>query len=200
MNMRSILLIILLCLPLAVAVNGQAGKQPAKPAATPNAYVRPDQKTRFRWYFKSMVGPEALGADAAVAAFSTWRNTPPEWGKTWNGFGKRFASNVGRSVISNTTRFALEEAFKLDSHYYRSTKKDVGSRIKNALIAPFTARNASGKLVLGFPRIAGTYTAHIVSVETWYPKRYGWRDGLRSGSISLGADMLFSLFKEFIHR
>ena len=200
MKLRSIPLLILLCFSFVVAVNAQSGKPSPTPTATPNAYVRPSQTKRLQRYAKSMFGLEADAQYAINAGISTWRNTPTEWGKTWNGFGKRFASNVGRSVISNTTRFALEEAFKLDSHYYRSTKKDVGSRIRNALIAPFTARNASGKLVLGFPRIAGTYTAHIVSVETWYPKRYGWRDGLRSGSISLGADMLFSLFKEFIHR
>ena len=147
-----------------------------------------------------MFSVESLAKYVGVAGFATWRNTPREWGVHWNGFGKRFASNVGKSVIGNTTRYALEEAFKLDSHYYRSTKKNAASRIKNALISPLAARTTAGKLAFGFPSIIGTYTAQIAAVEIWYPKRYGWQAGLRSGTISIGTEMLFNLFREFIHR
>lgn len=162
------------------------------------SYVRPDSKTRFNRYIKSMVGPAALAKSIAGAGYSTWTNSPEEWGNHWEGFGKRVASNMGKSVINNTTRYSLEEAFKLDSHYYRSQNKSVGARLKNALLSPVTARNKNGKRVFGFPRVVGTYTGSIVAAEAWYPERYNYKDGLRSGTISLGMGALYNVFREFV--
>ena len=163
-----------------------------------NDYVRPDSKTRFKRYVKSMVGPMALGEDVFRAGWSTWRNSPEEWGDHWDGFGRRVASSFGKSVISNTVEYSLDEPFKLDSHYYRSKDKRVKARVGNALISTVTARDKDGSRVFGFPHLAGVYTAHIVAIEGWYPNRYTWKDGLKSGSYSLGLEAAFNLVKEFI--
>lgn len=168
------------------------------PTSQQQIYVRPDSKTRFKRYVNGVVGPYALARQVAGAGISTWRNSPEEWGGQWEGFGKRVASNFGKNLIKQTTIYGLDEAMKLDSRYYRSEKKDVGSRIKNALISPVTARNSRGKRVLGVPRLVGTYTASITAAEAWYPDRYDWKDGLRSGTISLGMNAAFNLFKEFV--
>jgi len=145
-----------------------------------------------------MFGPVALGKRVLSAGWSTWRNSPEEWGPHWEGFGKRFASGTGKTIIKSTAQYGLEEAFKLDSHYYRSKNTSVGARVKNALISPVTARDENGRRVFGFPRIIGTYTGSIVAAETWYPDRYDWKNGVRSGTISLGMNAAFNLVKEFI--
>jgi hypothetical protein len=163
-----------------------------------NGYVRPDSKTRFRRYVKSMFGPMALGKTVLSAGWATWRNSPEEWGDTWEGFGKRVASSTGKSVIKHTTMYGLDEALKYDSRFYRSEKKDFGSRLGNALISPVTARDKNGKKVLGVPRIVGTYTASIIAAETWYPSRYDYKDGLKNGTVSLGMNAAFNVIKEFI--
>ena len=145
-----------------------------------------------------MFGPVALGKRVLSAGWSTWRNSPEEWGSHWEGFGKRFASGTGKTIIKSTAQYGLEEAFKLDSHYYPSKNTSVGARVKNALISPVTARDVNGRRVFGFPRIIGTYTGSIVAAETWYPDRYDWKNGVRSGTISLGMNAAFNLVKEFI--
>src|SRR5687767_7277779 len=68
--------------------------EPAKlvPVQQPNWYVRPDASTRRKRYIKSMVGPVALARRVASAGYSTWRNSPEEWGTKWEGFGRRVAS------------------------------------------------------------------------------------------------------------
>lgn len=180
-------------LSVSAAVSAQ------QPSPSPTVYVRPDKNERAVHYFKSMFGPQALAKRIAGAGISTWRNSPREWGGQWEGFGKRFASRTGTSVISNTTRFGLEEAFKLDSRYFRS-RGGVGAKIKNAVTGPFVARNEHGKKVFGFPRLVGTYTGNIIAAETWYPARYSWKDGARGGTISIGTSVLFNLFKEFVHK
>ena len=170
------------------------------PDADPNAstYTRPDAKTRFKLYVNGTVGPFALARQVAGAGISTWRNSPEEWRGQWEGFGKRVASNFGKNFIKQTTIYGLDSALKLDSHYYRSRKKDAGSKIKNALLSPVTARNSSGKRVIGVPRLVGTYTASIVAAETWYPGRYDWKDGAKSATFSLGISAAYNLFKEFV--
>ena len=188
------------------AAGSVATSPPADPAAsditaasqTQNWYVRPDSKTRFKRYVNGMFGPVALGKTVASAGWGTWRNSPEEWGDQWEGFGRRVASGLGKSVIKNTTIYGLGEALKYDSRFYRSQKKDFGSRLGNALISPVTARDKNGRRVIGIPRIVGTYTSSIVAAETWYPDRYSYKNGLRSGTISLGFTAAFNVFKEFV--
>jgi hypothetical protein len=163
-------------------------------------YVRPDSKKRFRCYVKSIVGPMAFARTTVSAGFSTWRNSPHEWGEKWEGFGRRFASGLGKSAIKNTTQFGLDESFKLDSAFYRSKKPKFGGRLADALASPFVARDTKGKKVFGFPRVVGTYTANIFAAETWYPSRYTYKDGLKSGTISLGFTAAFNVFKEFFRK
>jgi hypothetical protein len=161
------------------------------------AYTRPTATKRFNRYVKSIFGPVALGKNVLSAGYSTWRNSPEEWGDNWEGFGRRFASGLGKNAIKQTISYSLDEAFKLDSGSYRSNKKSVGGRLGDALMSPFTARKTDGKKVFGFPKVVGTYTASIIAAETWFPKRYTYKDGLKNGTISLGMNAAFSVFKEF---
>ena len=171
-----------------------------KPVATPASavYTRPDASARRKRFINSTIGPVAIGRMVFNAGMGTWTNSPEEWGQQWEGFGRRFASNVGKNVIRQTTSFALDEALKYDSYFYRSKNKSVSARLKNALISPVTARDRNGKRVLGIPRITAAYTSSIVAAEAWYPNRYNWTDGLISGTSSLGFNAAFNLFREFI--
>jgi hypothetical protein len=163
-------------------------------------YVRPDANQRFKRYVNRMFGPVSLGTKVLSAGYSTATNSPEEWGGTWKGFGKRFASSVGKSIIKESTMYTMDEAFKLDSAFYRSQKRDFKSKVSNAVLSTFTARKPDGKRVVGFPRLVGTYTASIVAAETWYPDRYSYKDGLKSGTISLGINVAVNLFKEFLKK
>ena len=183
-------------MPAATAPAAASPSASAPPAAS--VYTPPDEKTRRKRFVKNLVGPVSLAKQATFAGIGTWRNSPEEWGKSWEGYGRRLASGFGKNAIKQTTIYGLDSALKVDSYYYRSTKKDVGSRIANALISPVTARASNGKRTIGIPRIAGTYASSIIAAEAWYPARYNWKDGLRSGTISLGFNAAFNLVKEFV--
>jgi hypothetical protein len=166
----------------------------AKPQPTP--YQFPDAHTRRSRYLNSIIGPSAIIEDVGLAGIMTWGKSPPEWGTHWEGFGRRVASNFGWGVIKNSTIFGLDEALGLDSYYYRSTKKDIASRVGNALISSFTARTKSGRQTIGVPRLLGTYLAPVIVTEAWYPQRYSWKDGLRAGSYDLAFNIGYRLAKE----
>ncbi len=169
-------------------------------AQTTGTYQRPDPSERRNNYLKSVFGPTALARVAATATWGTIRNSPEEWGKKPEGFGRRLASDFGKNLIKQSTIAGLDEAFKVDSRFYRSKKRDLKSKVGNALLSTVTARTPSGKRVIGVPRIAGTYLSSIAAAEVWYPKRFTYKDGLRSGTISLGFTAAFNLFKELIKK
>ena len=164
-------------------------------------YVRPSARARFNQYLNNSIGPFALLGVGFTAGIDQLDKAPPEWKQGAKGYARRFASNFGESVIQETVSYGLEEAFKLDGKFYRSEKRDFASRLKNALLSGVTARTPSGRKVFNPSRIAGAYTGSILAAETWYPKRYSYRDGLRRGTQNVAAIIGFGLLNEFLfHR
>jgi hypothetical protein len=179
----------------SVFASGQDGTRASSPDP---AYTPPDAATRRKRFISGLVGPYTLGRQLVGAGIATARNSPEEWGPGWDGFGRRMASNFGKNAIKQATVFGLDTGMGYDSHFYRSKDRGTGARIKNALISPVTARNKNGKRVVGIPRLVGTYGSSVIAYETWYPDRYDWKDGVKSGTISLGFNAAFNLFKEFV--
>lgn len=52
--------------------------------------------------------------------------------------------------------------------------------------------------MISVPRFAGAYTGAIVAREAWYPERYSYKDGLRSGTRSLLSGFAINLAREFV--
>lgn len=161
-------------------------------------YVRPSAKTRQTRFVKSIFDPVAIGRYAAVSGILTARNAPSEWGGKWPGFGRRVASNFGKSVINNTVRYGLDEALGVDSHYYVSGDRSFAAKTRNAVFSSVSSRNRQGKRVIGIPKIAGHLAANVIASETWYPKRYNYVHGLKGSAISIAVDAGINLFREFV--
>ncbi len=160
-------------------------------------YVRPTAEERFKRYLNKTVGTGLIGVGIG-ATIQQISDNPPEWEKNGKGFARRLGSNFGENAIQETVAYGIEETFKLDSKFYKSKKRDLGSRIKNGLLSGITARTPSGKRVFNPAPIIGTYTANLVSTQVWYPKRYSYKDGLRQGTQSLGFTIGFGLLNEFL--
>lgn len=196
------------CLILVVSAlfcfSTQAQQQPAaeppdKDKSDPyDTFVFPTHKERFDRYVKDTVGPFRLARTMVSAGLDQWRDTPEEWGQGMKGYGKRFASSLGRNAIQQTVTYGLDEALDQDSSFHRSNREGVFPRVKHAFLETITSRTKSGKRVLSAPRLAGVYTGAIVSTETWYPDRYSYKDGLRIGTGTLLTSFGINLVREFI--
>lgn len=186
--MKKTIIITILILVGTIGVAAQAS----------GTYSRPNAETRFKRYLLSAGGPYAIGAAAAGSAFGTMVDYPKEWGRSADGFGRRFASNFGKNAAASSIVYVIDEAAKLDSHFYKSKKRDFGSRVANAVLSTFTARTASGKRTIGISRIAGSYGGDMLAKELWYPSRYRWRDGFTGGTISIGINVMTNLIREFV--
>ena len=168
-----------------------------QPSPTP-AYVFPDNKERFKRYVKSSVGPFAVLRIAASAGLQQANDSPEEWEQGMKGYGKRFASGLGRNAIQQTVTYGLDEALDLDTGFEKSKRSGFFPRLKDALLSNITSRTKSGNRVLSAPRFVGVYTGAVVATETWYPERYSYKDGLRQGTGTLLTGFGINLIREFV--
>jgi len=166
-------------------------------SVTPD-YVFPTHRQRFNRYVKSTVGPFRLAWTAASAGIAQWEDHPEEWGQGMKGYGKRYASSFGQNAIQQTVTYGLDEAFGLDTGFQKSKRDGFGARAKDALLQNVTSRTKNGRRVISVPRFAGIYSGAIISHATWYPERYSYKDGLRSGSMNLLAGFGINLIREFV--
>ena len=181
--------------------NEKTLKTPVKSKVAANRqqiYVRPTKEERRKRYLSDAFGVPALIGSTFGAAINQISNDPPEWKKTAGGFGRRFASSYGTNAIRNTVSYGLSEAFKLDNRFEKSGEKKIGKRLKHVFLGSYTTRTQTGKRIPDFPFITGTYTASIIANEVWFPNRFGYKDGLRDGTISLGVRFGVNLLREFI--
>ena len=180
----------------------QAQTQPSNPPSNSqsNTYQFPDTKTRFKRYLKDTVGIGALGGAIIGSTFQQINNQPPEWQKTKKGFARRFGSNFGQNAIEQTTLYGLSEAFRQDSEYQKCNCKGVLRRVGHALKFGFVARNRQGNDVFSPAKVISPFVANVAAVKLWYPERYSYKDGMRSGAYSLGFSVGFNLIKEFIFK
>ena len=164
------------------------------------AYSSPTEKAKFRNYVFDAVGPYPIFAAGFAAGVNQWSNTPPEWHQGAEGYGKRFGSDFGIALTSTTTRYALSEAFKEDTLYYRCECRGVFPRLRHATLTTLTARRGKdGHRVFSVPALIAPYAGSITAVYGWYPDRYGAKDAFRMGNYSLLAYVGGNIAMEFLY-
>ena len=131
------------------------------------------------------------------AALAQAKDTPPEWGRGLEGFGRRYASLVGQSIIQEGVTYGLSEALTVDSRFHKSKKHGFFPRAGDALGQSVTSRRANGGRVLSAPLLAG-YAVGGLGMMTWYPQRYTYKDGLGYGVLALTSRAGVNLIREFI--
>ena len=161
-------------------------------------YTRPSEKAKLHNYFFDTVGPYPIIGAAFVAGINQANNAPPEWGQGAEGYAKRFGSDFGIAGVSTTARYALSEAFKEDTLYYRCECKGFFPRLSHAMISTFTARRGEdGHRVFSIPDLLAPYAGSMTAVYAWFPDRYNYKDGFRIGNYSLLGYLGGNIAQEF---
>ncbi|HEY1767335.1 MAG TPA: hypothetical protein VGG26_06750 [Terracidiphilus sp.] len=169
------------------------------PNGVTTAYVQPTRQQKLHNYLFETYGPYPVMWTTMVAGWHQARRSPPDWREGWAGFGQRYASDFGNSVVNITTRYALARVFDEDTLYYRCTCKGVGPRLKHAVIASlFVHQGADGHRAFALPVIAAPYAANMVADYGWFPSRYGAKDAFRSGNYGLLSYFIGNISLEFL--
>ncbi len=143
------------------------------------------------------IGPRSLTASLFVAGINQWKDSPGEWGHGWDGYGKRYGSSVGRSVVREAVAAGGDGAFKTDPRTYKSASKKMMPRLRDALMQVVVTRTDSGKRVPAFANVGSAFAAG--QIETlWLPRGDAhFSDGLTYAGVMLLGDAGRNVFKEF---
>jgi hypothetical protein len=149
-------------------------------------YTPPTQAIMLHNYVFDAFGPYPIAASALTAGANQFSNEPPEWHQGVEGYSKRLGSDFGIVAVGTTTRYALAEAFKVDTLYYRCECSGVFPRVEHAAVSTLTGRRGSdGHRVFSFPSLVAPYAGTMTAVYGWYPNRFGAKDAFRMGNYSL---------------
>jgi hypothetical protein len=164
------------------------------------SYRRPTEKTKLRNYFFDTFGPYPVVGAALLGGINQADKTPPEWGQGAGAYGERVGSDFGIALVTTTTRYALAEAFREDTLYYRCECKGLVRRLGHAMISTVTARvGDDGHRRLSFPALVAPYAGSMTAVYGWYPRRYDAEDGFRMGNYTLLTFAGINIAREFIY-
>jgi len=153
-------------------------------------YERPTQRTMARNYVFDAFGPYPFPGAVVAAGINQLGNAPPEWHQGVEGYSKRFGSDFGIVAVGTSTRYALAEALKEDTLYYRCECQGLFPRLRHAVLSTLTARRGDdGHRVFSVPALVSPYAGSMSAVYGWYPNRFGAKDAFRIGNYSLLAYM-----------
>ena len=186
----------------SLAALGDSSGTVATRTATPIdfTYTVPTQRTRLSNYAFDTFGPYPFAGAAIAAGIDQFYNSPPEWNHGVGGYAKRFGSDFGIAAAGTTTRYALSEAFKEDSLYYRCECRGILPRLRHAMVSTLTARRGEdGHLVFSVPSLVAPYAGSITAIYGWYPNRFGAKDAFRTGNYSLLAYAGGNIALEFFY-
>jgi hypothetical protein len=163
-------------------------------------YVRPTQRTMINNYVFDAFGPYPIAGAAVAAGIDQIGNAPPEWNQGLKGYSRRFGSDFGIVVVGTTARYALAEALKEDTLYYRCECTGLYPRMRHALVSTVIARRGEdGHRVFSLPLLVEPYTGTMTAVYGWYPSRFGPKDAFRMGNYNLLAYAGGNIALEFFY-
>jgi hypothetical protein len=164
------------------------------------SYRRPTERTKVQNYLFDSFGPYPIVGAAVLGAINQADKTPPEWGQGAGAYGERAGSDFGIALVTTTTRYALAEAFREDTLYYRCDCQGLFPRLGHAVISTVTARHGDGgDRRLSFPSLIAPYAGSMTAVYGWYPSRYDVKDGMRMGNYALLAFVGGNIAREFLY-
>jgi len=158
--------VIALCVAV-VAVDVSAQTPVPVTAVAPNPPTPMTGKARVGWVVDGSASPRSLLAGTVVAGWSTAIDSPSEWGRGWDGYGKRYMAREADLAVSNTIEAGLGALWDEDPRYFRAEPGPIKARIAHALRGAVLARRHDSDI----PAFA-RYTANVGGVfigHLWRP-------------------------------
>jgi len=154
-------------------------------AASP-LYVPPTEEQKFHSYAWNALGPVAFAGSSFAAAIDQSFNFPHEWGQGMDAYGARVASNLGISLVTATSQYAIGEALREDTAYYRCACAGFLPRFWHAALSTVAGRRgADGHTSFSVGLTASPFIGPMVAANTWIPTRHGLNLGFHMGEHNL---------------
>ena len=203
MNSKAVLILAMVATPSASFAFGDDGPSvPATtitPAARTAAEFQPMTRSeRLRNYLLSTVSAESVVSAAASAGIRQWEDSPEEWRGGAEGFGYRLGDAFAHHMVRTTLEYGASSVLHEDNRYFASGESGALRRIKYAVVSTFLARHDNGSRSVSYSRLGGAAGSAFIS-RIWQPRSTtSAGDGAVSFGISMGTDVGFNVFREFL--
>ncbi|MBV8846801.1 MAG: hypothetical protein JO307_28670 [Bryobacterales bacterium] len=171
---------------------------PVLAAKDPDDDTRPAAKHGVRGFIRGTFTPTAIGMAGLGAGINQGTDTPHEWGQGAAGFGRRFASAMGKHIIGHGIHYAVSRALHEEIDYRPSGKTGFAPRLEYALLSTvITRKTTTGDKTINAGELAGAFGSGLIS-RAWQPaSTASIAHGFASGGISLGVNAGLHVTREF---
>ena len=144
------------------------------------------------------LNPYTFAFVAAEAGVNQARNSPKEYGQGAEGFGKRYGAGFADGLTAGVLITGVYPSLlRQDPRYYRLGEGNSSHRTGYALTRILVTRQDSGRKVLNFSEILGSFSSSALAV-TYYPKsQRNFSDVAERAGIQFAFDAGFNVLKEF---
>jgi hypothetical protein len=156
------------------------------------------EDNHLRDFRDKLIWKGPLMKTAFSALFNEAINSPTEWGRGIEGFGKRAGNSFGQRTVKASVELGASTWTHEDLHFRRLGEGSVWTRVKHTMLGTFWVRRDDGLgNTLAAGRITGALAAGQVS-RIWMPARVAnFGAGVRTGGGWLALDVGTDLFREF---
>jgi hypothetical protein len=190
-------LIRLLLAAAALAVPATVCAQQIPQAPQPRIDQPMTGADRIRWIVDGTIGPKSLGVGVLASAWDTAWNLPGEWGRTWEGAGKRYFEREADVAISNSIEAGLGAIWGERADYIPSHKRGVKPRLGYALKTVFLAHRADGHLAPAWGRYAGNTVNNLIENSWLPPSATTWQQTTWRSAGGFGSRAIGNVWEEF---
>ncbi len=162
-------------------------------------YRKPTRREDFVAYRHELIGPRPFLSAAIRSGIEQARTVPVGWGQDFPGYAQRYGSAYAEFAIDSSVRFGLAGALHEDVRYLICHQCSAGEKVKNAVLAEFTARHgADGHRVISPTPIVAGFSGPLVAYSTWYPPQYGPGDAAGHAVFGFGFRIVGHVVREFL--
>jgi len=147
---------------------------------------------KFELAIDETIAPSRFSASAFTAGIAQARNTLPEYGQEWGGYGKRFGSSMASGASSHLFgTFLLPAMLGQDPRYFVKLHGSAGQRVGYAIRRVLVTRTDSGGEALNWSGVIGSLFAESLA-NSYLPDgertagktftRFGFRMGFSAAS------------------
>lgn len=158
-----------------------------------------DVQEKLRIHAVRIIGPRVFIGTALTAGLKQIENSPGKYGRTWEGYGKRYGTDYARIAIRETLAFGIDSAAHLDPRYFRAPDgRSNRSRLKHAVMQVVIAHTDSGGRNFAYGTVLSAFAAGEAG-SLWLPRQSDGRfgDGLVYGGLVLAGDVGRNVMREF---
>lgn len=168
------------------------------PIVSGKGYKPMTGKQRWNLYLaQNFTTPNAYLKSLLPSIEDQFDNKPSNWGRGLSGFGKRYLSIGGISLVQTSIQAPIAAMLGLDTRYIQCSCKGFFRRSRHAFVFNFLTSNKNGKIRLDISGIAGTYGSNFIAAS-WYPHQnsaFGY--AIHKGNKQMVYAGAFNLISEF---